>query len=49
MKLYKIKPEHLDDWGDVDENETFTRAELEAQAKCWDKTFDDIKDQLIEA
>ena len=49
MKTYKIKQEFFDLWGeDTTIDTVLTRDEAEMIAKGWDKTFEDIENQLIE-
>jgi hypothetical protein len=45
---YKIKPEYADLWGeDVNENTIITESDLEMIARGWEKTPEELMDQLI--
>lgn len=45
---YRIKPEYADLWGeDVTEDTIITESDLEMIARGWEKTPDELKDQLI--
>ena len=45
---YKIKPEYLDLWGeDATEETIITDEDLEMIARGWEKTPDELMDQLI--
>ena len=45
---YKIKPEYLDLWGaDATEDTIITNEDLEMIARGWEKTPDELMDQLI--
>ena len=49
MKTYKIKEEYLDNWGaDATENTILTLEDVEEITRGWDKTPEDVMDQLIE-
>lgn len=44
---YRIKPEFIDLWGDEATEETIlTEEEVESIVRGWDKTLDDVIDQL---
>lgn len=49
MKNYKIKPEYLYMWGDMDEDYIVTEKELNELAREWDKEVTDLLGQLVEA
>ena len=45
---YKVKPEYADLWGeDTTEDTVITEDDLEMIARGWDKTPDELMDQLI--
>ena len=45
---YNIKPEYLDLWGeDATEDTILTEQEVADIARGWDKTTEDVVDQLI--
>ena len=45
---YKIKPEYADLWGeDVNEDTIITESDLEMIARGWEKTPEELMDQLI--
>ena len=45
---YKIKPEYADLWGeDVTEETVITEEDLEMMARGWEKTPEELMDQLI--
>ena len=45
---YKVKPEYFDLWGeDTTEDTIITESDLEMIARGWDKTPDELMDQLI--
>lgn len=46
---YRIKPEYLDEWGeDVTADYIITQDELEWLARQWDKSIDELLEQLEE-
>lgn len=46
---YRIKPEYLDEWGeDVTADYVITQEELERLAREWDKSIDELLEQLEE-
>ena len=48
MKTYRIKPEYLALWGeDATEETILTMDDIESITRGWDKTPDDVMDQLI--
>ncbi|MBO7662795.1 MAG: hypothetical protein J6U01_05450 [Clostridia bacterium] len=48
-KMYKIKPEYMDLWGeDATEETIITKEELEMIARGWEKDPEELLDQLIE-
>lgn len=48
MKKYKVKPEFFDLWGEeTTEGTILTEKDVEEIARGWDKTVDDVIDQLI--
>ena len=45
--MYTIKPEYLDLWGSwATEDDVMTESDLETAVRGWDKTLDDVIDQL---
>ena len=49
MKRYRIKPEHLDEWGeDVTEDYIVTEEELAYLARQWEKPVEELLEDLEE-